>query len=112
MPLTKSEHLADKSSPLNQAADHEPIYVLRASDPLAPQAIEAHKALILMRRHPNEETHFIQEAADKFRDWLKDKQEKTPSIAAARADTGVQEKASVALPPAATLPGDAAVLKK
>lgn len=40
MMSTKAEVLADPNSCLNKAGDDEPIFVLRANDPLAPEAIE------------------------------------------------------------------------
>lgn len=37
--MIKSEELANPNSCLNQAADDEPIFVLRANDPLAPTKV-------------------------------------------------------------------------
>jgi hypothetical protein len=37
--MTKRENLADPNSCLNKAEDDEPLFILRASDPLAPALV-------------------------------------------------------------------------
>lgn len=69
---TKQEELNNSQSCFNKAAHHEPIFVLRATDPLAP-AVVGHWAYLVAGTglHSDNDIVSAQKAAKEMRAWRK-----------------------------------------
>lgn len=65
---TKKQALAEPSSVLNKTADDEPIFVLRANDPCATEAISFWLSLAAVTHEP-EKCKQAYEVLDQFRHW-------------------------------------------
>lgn len=66
--MIKCNELANPSSCLNKAESNEPLFVLRAKDPLAPQTIR-HWATMSMGVQPTEKVTEAFRAAEAMEQW-------------------------------------------
>lgn len=73
--MKKNEELANPNSCLNRAEEDEPIFVLRANDPLAPSVIRSWTILSVQNHlHTDKLTAAVQ-LAEKAEEWFQKKHE-------------------------------------
>lgn len=65
---TKTENLLSPSSCLNKARNDEPLFVLRANDPTAPQTVRLWAAMNAERRNPDKINDALR-VADSMEKW-------------------------------------------
>lgn len=68
--MTKAEALSTPTSCLNKAGFDEPVFVLRAKDPLAPAVVEVWASMAeAAEMHEAEKISMARTEADEMREW-------------------------------------------
>ena len=75
---TKASLLLDASSCLNKASADEPVFLLRANDPVAAQAIR-HWATMSVHYHSDSKRQDALDVAAEFERWLKQQPQPAPA---------------------------------
>lgn len=68
--MIKAHELTTPTSCFNKAAPHEPVFVLRAKDPMAAMAVR-HWATMALGKHETEKIVEAQKLADEMDEWRK-----------------------------------------
>lgn len=95
--MLKRDELANPASCINKAASDEPVFVLRAKDPLAAQAVRLWAAMADGRHEPEKRQEAL-DLADRMDEWRTGQGPKAPPIMEKNERDGKARPAFLSIP--------------